>query len=351
MKNKCKMKRIVVKVALAMLAVSLCVICASCRLLSSDTEYVSRSYLMMDTVIEIKLQCDREVAAPVFDRCGEIMTDIEQALSRTLPESTVSQFNAAGKVTPDAETAAVLRMALEISDKTDGAFDPTVEGVVSLWDTCAAENRLPTEAEMRERLAHVGAEKLILSEDVLTRADPDTTIDLGAIGKGYAIDRVVAYLESTDIPGGVVSFGGNIAVFGAKQSGEPYRIGLRDPQNTTGVVGYLQMPSGVISVSGDYERYVSIGGERYHHILDPATGYPTTNGLHSVAVICENGALADALSTALFVMGKERAMAFYRAEIYDFEAIFVTDDAVLLTDGLASSDRFELASDRYALIP
>jgi len=339
-------QRFVVRLALLVFLLCVCMCFVSC----ARTGYVSQTYFMMDTVIEIKLLSDSETAQPIFSDCGEMMRRVEQALSRTDPESTVARFNAAGEVLLDKDTAAVLKAALDVFVTTEGAFDPSVERLIALWSSCAAADRLPTEQEMSEALLCVDASRLTLSGQTLSCADLPTTVDLGGIGKGYAIDQVIAYLKTTPVSGGVVSFGGNIAVFGAKPSGEPYRIGLKDPSNTSGVLGYLEMESGVISVSGDYERYVTIQGQRYHHILDPQTGYPADNGLRSVAVICENGALADALSTALFVMGREKAMEFYRAGHYEFEAIFVTDGEVMLTDGLASSHSFDMAASGYTLI-
>lgn len=208
---------------------------------------------------------------------------------------------------------------------------------------------MPTTRELDAACATVGYTHLQMTEDGTATLSSGTLLDLGAVGKGYAIDRVRAYLESTDISGGVISFGGNVAVFGQKANGKPYRIGVRDPKNTAAVLGYLSMSEGVISVSGDYERYVTIDGARYHHILDPATGYPAENGLHSVAVICTDGAVADALSTALFVMGLEKGMDFYHESDMDFEAIFVTDHEVILTDGLRTSGDFALAAAAYRL--
>lgn len=330
----------------------LCMVCAATACAPRRTAYQSQTYLMMDTVIEIKLDCDADTARAAFAQCRDILTQTEQLLSRTVEQSAVSRFNRTGEVSWDETHAAWLLRMLDICAQTDGAFDPTVAPLTALWETCGEAQRLPQADELAACLASVGYEKLSLSADgTLTRTHPQTMLDLGAIGKGYAIDRLLAYLNSTDIAGGLISFGGNVAVFGQKQSGEPYRIGVRDPSRTSEVLGYVQLDAGVISVSGDYERYVTIGGERYHHILDPATGYPTDNGLHSVAVICEDASLADALSTALFVMGAERAMAFYREQVYAFEAILVTDTHILLTDGLAAQGSFEQSGADRTLSP
>ena len=141
--------------------------------------------------------------------------------------------------------------------------------------------------------------------------------------------------------GGLVSFGSNVAVFGKKPDGSDFRIGLRDPHDRTDYAGALTLKTGeILSVSGDYERYYTVNGEQYHHILDPKTGYPADTGLSTVAVVCSDGALADALSTALFVMGEEEAIALYNAQIYRFEAIFIrSDGSIRVTSGLQK--RFE----------
>lgn len=161
-------------------------------------------------------------------------------------------------------------------------------------------------------------------------------MDLGGIGKGAAISKLIEYLKTTDIPGGVVSFGSNVAVFGEKRDGSDYRIALRDPFKEGEYAGVLTLSADdVLSVSGDYERYYTINGEKYHHILDPKTGYPAQSGLSSVAVVCSDGALADALSTALFVMGEDAAQELYSAKVFDFEAIFIATDGTLTqTDGM-----------------
>ena len=151
-------------------------------------------------------------------------------------------------------------------------------------------------------------------------------MDLGGIGKGYAADCVLAYLREAGVGGALLSFGSSVATLGEKGDGSPFRISLRHPRNTTATVGALTDPSGVLSVSGDYERYVTVGNVQYHHILDPESGYPAHAGLASVAVLCESGAWSDALSTAFFVMGREKAERFLAANSFDVQAVFITPD-------------------------
>ena len=196
---------------------------------------------------------------------------------------------------------------------------------------------MPSDLALSDALMAVGYQKLTLQDGRLSCSESDVRIDLGGIGKGAAIGLLLEHLEKSGADGGVISFGSNVAVFGEKPSGDPFRIAIRDPKYGSATVGTLLLkPGQILSVSGDYERYVTIGGERYHHILDPKTGYPADTGLSSVAVITSDGALADALSTALFVMGEDAAMELYRNESFDFEAIFIGSDGALhCTEGLS----------------
>lgn len=295
-----------------------------------------KSFFMMDTIISVRLYCDEETAAPLFEECRKILEEVENLLSCTIEDSLVSRFNRDGEVRLSEDMLALWREIRDISEATAGTFDPTVEPLVTLWRSSGEAGRLPTAEEMAEALESVGMEHVRTEGNLLVRdASCATRLDLGAVGKGYAIRKVLAFLETTDVPGGILSFGGNIATFGEKPDGSAFRVAVRDPAETNGTLGILETESGkVVSVSGDYERYVEIDGIRYHHIVDPATGYPAEGGLHSVAVICEDPVLADALSTALFVMGRERAMEFYASGIYTFEAILTDDDTVWLTPGL-----------------
>ncbi len=303
----------------------------------SGPDKQSATFFLMGTPVTLTLYTtDEEKAQQIFIEARGVLNELDALWSLQLDTSEVSRFNASDEVLDlDKRTADLIFKALEISAATDGAFDITVAPLTSLWQACGEENRLPGD-ELQEAMASVGYRKLVLSETRLQKYDSGLQIDLGGIGKGAAIEILLEYLKASGISGGMISFGSNVAVFGEKPNRDAYRIALRDPQNAAGTLGTLTMQSGeILSVSGDYERFVTINGERYHHLYDPMTGYPAETGLASVAVITHDGAVADALSTALFVMGYERAMEFYRSSGYSFEAIFVDhDNHVTLTDGL-----------------
>ncbi|MBQ7335445.1 MAG: FAD:protein FMN transferase [Clostridia bacterium] len=321
----------------------ICICLIFCLLLTlascSATETSTQSFFLMDTVITVTLYTSTKVAEPIFMQCRAILEELDALWSRTKGESDVCRFNASsdGISDADARTFHLISTALEVTTKTDGAFDITVAPLVTLWQSCAEEDRLPNEAELDACLQIVGAQNLTLTDGGICKSESRVQMNLGGIGKGAAISILINYLNTCAITGGLVSFGSNVAVFGSKPDGSSFRIALRDPTQDSGIAGTLLLGDGeVLSVSGDYERYHTIGGERYHHILDPATGYPSQSGLTSVAVICRDGALADALSTALFVMGIDAAMEFYASGVFDFEAIFIASDGTVTAtrDGL-----------------
>lgn len=309
----------------------------------AQKEPVSREFYFMDTLITVTLYADEEDAVPIFKECRRILSALDALWSRTRESSDTARFNAAttGLDDLDARTVKLFETALDVSQKTGGAFDITVLPLVDLWQECEKTQSLPSETAMQTALSRVGFEKLAVTSDRAVSKALGTAVDFGGIGKGAAIQYLIDYLKTTDVAGGLVSFGSNVAVFGEKPDGSEFLIGLRDPHDRTAYAGALTLKKGeVLSVSGDYERYYTIDGTQYHHILDTVTGYPAETGLSSVAVVCRDGALADALSTALFVMGEEDAMALYASGTYAFEAVFIrANGSIRVTKGLEK--RFE----------
>ena len=233
----------------------------------------------------------------------------------------------------------IINLSLVYSDMTGGRFDITAQGIKELWERCAAEGREPHEGEISLVLEAVGYDKISIEDNSLKKAKNSIRIELDAIGKGYAAQKVYDYLGEAGARGAVISFGDNVALFGAKKSGKPHKVGIKDPKNTSEIVGDLSLEGGFVSVLGDYERYIEIGDTKYNHVIDPFSGRPAESDIHSICVISGDGALADALSNALFVMGKDAAMEFYNSKAADFEAVIITDEGVFITDGI--KDRFK----------
>lgn len=192
----------------------------------------------------------------------------------------------------------------------------------------------PTAEQIQAALADCGYGRVQLSDGMIT-LPAGMQLDLGAVGKGIACDHISAYLHGQpQITGAVVAVGGSVVTYGQKPDGSPWKVAIMHPREEGDYLGVLSLEGEhYISTSGDYERYVMADGVRYHHIFDPATGYPAHSGLCSVTIVCDSGLLADALSTACFVLGPERGLAL--AQVYGAEALLVEEDGSLhMTKGM-----------------
>lgn len=312
-------------------------------------EYRDFHYFAMNTYITLRLSrtsddgstLSDDALQAVADECADILADMERAISAHDPAGDVYALNADVNkmLSADEDLLALLDTADRIHDLTDGAFDYTLGALSELWNI-AGGGPVPSADAIDTALSHTGTDKFSIVGASIEKLDKSAKLDFGGIGKGVAAQKLLEYLDTTDVAYGLVSLGGNIGVFGEKPNYENYKIGVRDPDDASDVVGYLYVTGGFVSVSGDYERYFEENGVRYHHILDPHTGYPADSGVRSVAVHTSNGASADALSTALFVLGVEQSMTLYNEGVLDFEAVFVTADGeVLVTPGL--TEQFE----------
>ncbi|MBQ6431592.1 MAG: FAD:protein FMN transferase [Oscillospiraceae bacterium] len=293
---------------------------------------VEREIFAMDTLMTLRVWGDDDdVAAAVSE-----INRLDALLSVTDENSEIYALNRDGTAEFSLDTFELLNKAVAVSRRTDGAFDPTVYPLVEIWGFTKEEQRVPSQGEIDAALSRVGYEQLERELDV-TCVSMDGKIDLGGIAKGYAAQKVVELLQSRGIETAFLSLGGNVQTLGSKPDGAPWLVGIADPSAPSQAIACLRFHDSLALVtSGGYQRYFEENGVRYHHILDPKTGYPADSGLASVTVLAHDGALADGLSTALFVMGMEKATALWR-ESDDFEAVFITKDgAIFATDGAAS---------------
>lgn len=244
------------------------------------------------------------------------------------------------RVSPD--TLGVIERAVFISEKSGGAFDPTIGPEIKLWDF--HKKIRPTDAEIRKNLPLVNYRDIIVDHDkstVLLRKK-GMVMDLGGIAKGYAADLALADLKRTGIVAGIVAAAGDIRAFGIKPDGKPWSIGIRNPRQKSDadeLIARARLTNKAVSTSGDYERYFMEDGRRYHHLLDPKTGYPA--GLcRSVTVISNSGIFADGFSTAVFVSGPDKGMQL--AEEAGVDAIIIDRDGnIRKTPGIKGMVTFE----------
>lgn len=281
---------------------------------------------------------------------GELLRKTEdELLSWTEEDSQIFQVNHADGKTVEVsdELAGYLKKIRQLAEDSEGAFDPTLGKVIRLWDIGGANPGIPEDGQLEPLLKETGYEKMELNGNKVTLKD-GATIDLGAAGKGIGCDLAMELLkQDKEVAGMILSLGGSsVMTYGEKPDQSPWRVAVKDPRDPEGdYLGAITLEGeAFLSTSGDYERYFMEEGKRYHHIFDPKTGYPVWNGLTSVTVVCDSGLFADGLSTACFVLGKEKALPLL--EKYGADAAFVDEDhKVYLTEGMKK--RFELMKNSY----
>lgn len=318
-------------------------------LADTEVQKYTNTDFAMDTVVSETLYTTGD---DLNTAIGQKIRDIEtEYLSWTDEDSQIAKLNASAGETTEVseELAGYLARIEQLASDSDGAFDPTLGKVIRLWDIDGEDPHVPETSELDALLKDVGYQKVTLDGNKVTLAE-DTTLDLGAVGKGIGCDVISDFLkDQKEVEGMILNLGGSsVFAYGHKPDDSPWKVAVTDPRDTEGdYLGVITLEGGeFLSTSGDYEKYFMEDGKRYHHILDPKTGYPVWNGLDSVTVICDSGLLADGLSTACFVLGREDALKLL--EKYNAEAAFVDEDKnVYLTDGL--KDRFELMKNTYTV--
>lgn len=264
---------------------------------------------------------------------------LENKLSRFMPDSEVSKINQlAGLdcIKISCELVEILSFAHLVSKISQGMFDITVAPLVDLWDYRKAKD-IPAKSKMRKILSKVGYRELILNpkDRIASLSKLGQAIDLGGIGKGYASDRCMQLFQQYGVNSAYINIGGNVATLGNKPDGSMWRVGIRHPRYDERLIGAVRVAGKAVVTSGDYERcFFDRQGKRWHHILDPTTGYPAESGLISVSVIADSAMNADALSTAIFVAGIDKGLG-YLAQFPGTEVVIVDKNLeVSITQGL-----------------
>lgn len=293
----------------------------------------------MDTIMQLSAYGDNADSA--LSKAREEIERIATLLSATDQNSALLELQNGD--TLSADFLVPFQTAKKISDATDGALDLSLYPITNAWGFYTKNYRVPTEDEIAELLNH----KALWSLDGgKLLCDESFHPDLGSVAKGYASQRAVEVLKENGVTSAILSLGGNVQTIGQKPDGSDWTVSVADPLNTEETVGNLRVGECAVVTSGSYQRNFTENGKTYHHILNPKTGFPAENGLLSVTVICDDGTLADGLSTALFVQGKESASL---SDYFSFEALYITEKKeIYLTPGLSSV--FECTNETYKVI-
>ncbi len=301
------------------------------------------SFECMDTFMQLSVYGDKKTAEAVRD---EILR-LDALFNANEPDSQVGKLNQSGFV-EDADVFSVLEGALKVCQSTDGALDPSVYPLVEEWGFISRDFHIPGKATIDELLQHVDYTKIALNFNRVYIPEK-MKLDLGAVAKGYAADKAKALLAKNEVKSAILNLGGTVAAVGAKPDGSDWKVGISDPGSTGGYFATVSLHDKIVATSGSYERYFEQDGKRYCHILDPKTGMSADNGVVSVSIISDNGLYCDALSTALFVMGAEKAQAYWKTQqdLPPFDYILLDDTGkVYVTAGveltLTDKEKYEV---------
>ena len=323
----------------------------------AEKEY-TKNTLLMDTVITLRASGKNAKAA--VDESIDRLKELDKMASATYPDSDIAKINlAAGDtaVTVHPEIVKMVQTSIQFSKLTEGSFDITVGPLINLWGIGTDKQCVPKDADIKEKLAFVGYDRIELDEKAGTirLKDKGMAIDLGAVAKGYATDEVLAIYQKHQIKDGLISLGSStVYALGKNKSGDAWTIGIVNPrdENSDNYLGIIRLSNEAISTSGDYERYFIQDGKRYHHILDPKTGYPADSGVMSTTLIVsdktkDKGMISDILSTAVFILGKDKGLELMQKMDGVSGEITTTDKKLYTTPGF--DKRIEELNSSYKI--
>lgn len=335
-------------------ALLLCVCLALSLAACGENRKEQREIFAMDTIMTLTAYGSH--AEDGLNAAESVIVAMDVMLDPELPTSTVYAINHANgsSVVVSAQIAKMLTTAKTVYDQSGGALDLSLYPLIKRWGFIDQKYYKPTEAEIAEDLSRLCFDKMILTSFPATGSYSLTIPDygqfsFGAVAKGCAAENAIDAMRQAGVKSGIISLGGNVQTLGVKPDGSLWKVAIQDPDDPTGYVGVISVGETAVVTSGPYQRHFP-NSEAYHHILNPATGHPSGSSLRSVTIICEDGTMADALSTAMFVLGESRALNYWR-QYGGFEMILITtDERIVCTKGLLEEFTLSAEASQYLVM-
>lgn len=298
------------------------------------TKEASAQVFAMDTYMSLKAY-GKNAQKAVDDAKTEIER-LDKLWSAVDKDSEIYQLNQKKTMKVSDETLELIKFAKKKSAQTGDAFDISIYPIVELWGFPTQKYKVPSEEEIQNLLKYVDSQKIKIDEKTnIVTLEKNMKIDLGGIAKGYTSQRIAKIYKKDGVKSGVISLGGNVQAIGKKTDGSRWKVGIQSPDDTESMIGGYEAADEAVITSGAYERYFEKNGKRYHHIIDPATGKPSEKDLKSVTIISKNGTLSDTMSTTLFVMGKDKAISYWKKHNNEFNMILVDkNDKIYISQGI-----------------
>lgn len=310
------------------------------RLSRTDHEqipFAEKETFAMDTYMTFQAYGNR--AQEAVNAAAEEIDRLDALLSTEKAGSEINTINKNGGGMLSEDTMAILDSAMKLYRDTEGIFDITVYPLIQEWGFTDRNYHVPPQSRIQKLTALVNSGKLEYQTGTQELKLPEgVSLDFGGIAKGYASDCIMKIYKKFGIESGIVSLGGNVQFCGNKADGSAWRVAIQSPDKEEGYIGILQESDKAVITSGGYERYFEEDGKVWHHIIDPRTGYPAENELASVTIVSSEGTKADGLSTSLFIMGKDKALAYWKNHSDEFDAILVEKSGkISVTEGIRTS--------------
>ena len=318
-----------------------------------ESKAVTKQIAAMDTVMTLTAYGPK--AQKGINAAQSVIISLDAACDPDSETSIVYQINNANgdTVSVSGQIADMLTTAQDIYQKTDGSYDITIYPLVERWGFTNGQYYVPSSNEIANDLSKLCMDQLTISKYPTSGTYAVSipyygSLSFASIAKGCASKYAIQAMRDVGVKSAVISLGGNVQTLGQKPDGSDWKIALQDPYNEDSYIATITVGETAVVTSGTYQRYfVAQDGTTYHHIINPKTGYPTTNGLVSVTIVCEDGVRADALSTAMFVLGKSKALDFWRT-YGDFDMIIVDEDNnITATSGLM--EKIDVVNPNYTL--
>ncbi|HEY5557601.1 FAD:protein FMN transferase [Acetobacterium sp.] len=343
-----KTKKMIIQISCLVLGLSLVIsMFTGCN----KGKTITRNDFLLDTFVSITLygESDEALLDKPFDKIKELNTTLTEIDSQS--DLTRIKDNAGVQpVVVSEATYRIIEKGINYSKISGGYFDATAGPLIDLWGIHAPEiKEAPSPELIAAAQQKIDYKKVVLDPDKKTvyLPEPGMSINIGSVSKGYIADAVMAVIKEEGVKHAIVNLGGNVLVMGGKEDGSPFGVGVEDPNDPgKGYIGVLSIKDGSIVTSGDYQRYFTdAAGKRYHHILDPFTGYPSDSGLTQVTAVTDASVDGDGLTTTLFLLGLDKGLALVE-KMPGVEAIFVTkDNKIFVTKGL--KDTFVFDKEKY----
>lgn len=310
----------------------------------------SDSTFALGTIVKVTIY-GQEAKEQDFDEIFQLIRDIENKISKNIKTSEVVNVNnnaGIGKVTVSDSTLYIINKALDFGNISNGKFDITIGPLVDLWGIGTEEAKVPSTDEINNAIALINYEDIEINKNNVKLLNKDMELDLGAIAKGYIADEVSNYLYENGFKHAIINLGGNILTVGNKPNGDKWKIGIQNPYDVRGKdIGFVEIGEKSVVTSGIYERYFEEDGVRYHHILDPHTGFPVENNIAGVSIISDKSIDGDGLSTTVFSLGLEKGIELVES-LSGVEAIFITKDHEVYITG-SNKGFFKLTNSDFKL--